>query len=109
MRDEKAPERKLKDTHIKQSDRKLAPGCTIMFYLLPPHAKPTGKYIGPVKRNGKDKICWSKVHWGDGDTRTNAQLTDDRRLKSNKIADLKEGQWTILDATQEEKVCANAL
>ena len=30
-------------------------------------------------------------------------------MKSNKIADLKEGQWAIIDTIQEEKVCANAL
>ena len=54
MRDDEGYKRRLKETHIKQSERKLTPGCTIMFYLLPPHGKMTGKYVGLVKRNGKD-------------------------------------------------------
>ena len=40
---------------------------------------------------------------------SHAELVESRRLKSNKIADLKPGQWAIVDAVQEEKVCANAL
>ena len=31
------------------------------------------------------------------------------RLKSDKIADLKPGQWAIVDSVHEEKVYANAL
>ena len=78
-------------THIEQSDRELTPGCIIMFYLLPP----TDVWLEirwSIYERKKANDCWSKVHWSDGDTRTNAQLTVDfdRRLKSNKIADLKE-------------------
>ena len=47
--------------------------------------------------------------WSDGDCNSHAELVDGRRLKSNKIAHLKPGQWAIVDAVQEEKVCANAL
>ena len=36
-------------------------------------------------------------------------MIDETRLKSDKIADLKPGQWEILDSVHEEKVCANAL
>ena len=54
LRDDKGFEREMRETHIEQSDRELTPGCTIMFYLLPPHGKITGKYVGPIKRNGKD-------------------------------------------------------
>ena len=86
------------------------PGCTIMYYLAPPHGKMTGKYVGPVNRNGKDdRKGWAKVHWSDGDSKTHAQSIDKTRLKSNKIAELKAGQWAILDTVQEENVCANAL
>ena len=38
-----------------------------------------------------------------------AELIDKRRLKSVKIADLKPGQWAIVDSVHEENVCANAL
>ena len=50
-----------------------------------------------------------KVIWSDGDCRTHAELVDGRRLKSDKIADLKPGQWAIIDTVHEEKVCANVL
>ena len=78
--------------------------------MNPPHSKMTAKYVGPVNRNGKDdKKGWAKVIWSDGDEKTHAHLIDKTRLKSDKIPDLKPGQWTILDSAHEEKVCANAL
>ena len=61
MRDDDGFKRKLKERHVKQSERKLMPGCTIMFYLAPPNGKMTAKYFGPVNQNGKDaKMVWRK-------------------------------------------------
>ena len=110
MHDDNVLKREQKERHVKQSERKLMPGCTVLFYLDPPQGKMTAKYISPVIRSGKvDKKGWSEVIWRDGDAKTHAELVDERRLKSDKIADLKPGQWAILDAVHEEKVCANAL
>ena len=53
LRDDIGCGRRLKETHVKQSDRKLTLDCTIKFYLLPPLGKITGKYVGLVKRNEK--------------------------------------------------------
>ena len=59
---------------------------------------------GPVIRSGNvDKKGWCKVIWSDGDCHTHAELVDGRRLKSDKIDDLKPDQWAIVDSVQEER------
>jgi hypothetical protein len=88
---------------VPQSQREVMTGGTIMFYLKEPHGRTTATIIGPAKNDAHRKAGWYRVIWADGDSRTQVQLSDERRSKSDDIRDLELGQWAILSGAEKHQ------